>query len=398
MQKAPSIFILLLLVSFGSVSAVLYTPALPQIAHELALSQNAAQLTVTLFLIGYALGTLPYGPLADRFGRKVAAYLGICIAILGGLLILFVKASDSFPLFLIGRLLMALGGSVGVQIAFTIVGDSYQHEKATKVITYLMLSFAIAPSLAIAVGGFLTTYLGWMSCFYFLIGYSLFLLLLTFYLPETCPKKDRHALNMKVIASTYLRKFRNKKIILCSLMTGCGAAIIYLFAAEAPFIGIERIGLSPDQYGLMNFIPPLGLILGSFLANFLSRYKRPLIDILNGSIVTLFFTTLMLILFWLDFVNPWTLFLPMPLIYIGEALMYANASSISLSHAQNKSYASAVIAFVTISSAVVTLFINEALPSEGILRMPVTFTLIAIIMLLLLGCLWRITAKEKATR
>ena len=182
------------------------------------------------------------------FGNFEVAILGCCV-------VLLVEKFHSFPLLLFGRLLMALGSCVGLKIAFTMVGDTTQHGKATKVISYMMLAFAIAPALAIGIGGFLTTQFGWASCFYFQTAYSIFLLILTFFLPETCVQKDFRALEIRTIASTYLQKIQNKKLVTCALMMGCGASIIYLFAAVAPFIGIEKIGLSPDHYGLLNLIP-----------------------------------------------------------------------------------------------------------------------------------------------
>src|SRR5580700_3998703 len=79
-------FTLLLMISFASVNAVLFTPALPAIAHFFMLSNDQAQLTVSWFLVGYALGQLIYGPLANRFGRKPALYAGISLQIVSSLL------------------------------------------------------------------------------------------------------------------------------------------------------------------------------------------------------------------------------------------------------------------------------------------------------------------------
>ncbi len=384
-QKEPSLFILLLLVSFASISAVLFTPGLPQIAMQLGVSDATAQLTITVFLIGYALGLLPYGPLSNRYGRKPTVYLGISIAILGCLLVLLVEKFHSFPLLILGRLMMALGSSVGLKIAFTMIGDVYQHERATKKITYLMLSFAIAPALAIGVGGFLTDRFGWASCFYFQTGYSIFLLIMAFFLPETCREIDPHALKVKTIAEGYLQKIKNKKLVICAMLMGCGTSIIYLFAAEAPFIAINQIGLSAERYGLLNFIPPVGLIAGSLLANALAGKKPQLSVMMLGIAIACTFTAVMFILFLLNIVNPWTLFIPMPLIYLGESLVFANATSLVLSHAKNKSYASAAMSFLNMGMSVVTLLVFESLPSHSVIVMPLVFTFLAAAMILLRG-------------
>src|SRR5690349_9985312 len=108
MQNRPSFVLLVLLITFGSVSAVLFTPALPEMAHYFAVSDNTAGLTITLYLIGYALGPLLYGPLANRYGRKVALYIGIGLEILAALLCLLAAWLYSFNLLLFARFIMAL--------------------------------------------------------------------------------------------------------------------------------------------------------------------------------------------------------------------------------------------------------------------------------------------------
>lgn len=382
-RKEPPLFILILLVSFASVSAVLFTPALPEIALKLGITDAKAQLTITIFLIGYALGILPYGPLSNRYGRKPTIYIGITLAIVGCLLILLVQKYHFFWLMIVGRLLMALGSSVGIKIVFTIVGDLYQHEKATKIISYLVLSFAMVPAIAVAIGGFLVNSFGWVSCFYFLTGYSLLLLFLTTLIPETCPEKDPHALRLKKIAEGYLLKLKNKKLISCALMIGCGTSTIYLFAAQAPFIGINYIRLSPEEYGLLNFIPPIGIIIGSIFANALAGKKAPLFIILIGTVFAILIAALMLLFFLCDIINAWTLFIPMALLYLGESLVYTNATSLAMSHATNKSYASATLNFINMATSVFTLLVFQALPGHVLYLMPLVFTLAMIAMLFL---------------
>ena len=115
---------------------------------------------------------------------------------------------------------------------------------------------------------------------------------------------------------------------------------------------------------------------------------------LLGIAIAFTFTAVMLILFLLDRVNPWTLFIPMPLIYLGESLVYANATSLVLSHAKNKSYASAAMSFLNVGMSVATLFVFESLPSHSVIVMPLVFTSLAAAMILLRGGLSRIMKAE----
>lgn len=382
-RREPPLFILLVLASFASVSAVLFTPALPEISKKLEISQAQAQLTMTIFLVGYALGNLPYGPIANRFGRKPAIYLGGALAAIGSLLVTLVSSRDTFWLFILGRFLMALGSAVGMKVAFTMVGDVYQQQTATKKISSFIYSFALAPCLATAIGGALTLHLGWQSCFYFLIGYSLLICFLGSLLPETAPSKDLNALNIEKIAAGYLEKFRSKELVACGLIMGCMSAIIYLFATEAPFIGIEKIGLSPDTYGLLTFIPPIGMITGSLITKWLTGKKDPHFLMLLAGLSSLVISTLMLGLFILGPVNVWTLFIPMPFLFVGLAFLFANTSALAMVRAKNKSNASCVMNFINMGTAVVALLLLELLPVHEAFFMPLLFVLFSGFILLL---------------
>ena len=87
------------------------------------------------------------------------------------------------------------------------------------------------------------------------------------------------------------------------------------------------------------------------------------------------FAVLMLALFFLGLVDAWTLFLPMPFIYLGEAVVYANASSIALSHAHNKSYASATMSFLTMGTAFLVVLLFQSLRTHTPYVMPLIFTI-----------------------
>ena len=100
-------------------------------------------------------------------------------------------------------------------MTFTLVNECYPAKIATQKISYLMLSFAITPGLAIALGGLLNTYLGWMSCFYTGAVYGILLFSLVMRLPETHISLDYHALKINHIISSYQCQFKN-----ISLVTG----------------------------------------------------------------------------------------------------------------------------------------------------------------------------------
>ena len=122
-QKEPHIVTLIIMSSFASMGAVIFAPALPEIAQYFNISQGHSQLIITLFLLGYAVGQLVYGPLANRFGRKTAFYIGIFVATIGSLISIISEPLHSFKFLIFGRMLEAFGSSAGLVISFTIISD-----------------------------------------------------------------------------------------------------------------------------------------------------------------------------------------------------------------------------------------------------------------------------------
>lgn len=375
--REPPTIILLLVVSFASVLAVLFAPALPQMAKAMGISSNEAQIILSVYLVGYAFGVLPYGPLSNRFGRKPALFIGASIALLGSFMAIFAAEMSLYWLMILGRIITALGSAAGLKVVFTIIADVFHKEAAAKKLSLLVLAFATTPGLGIALGGFLTEQLGWKSCFYFMAFYCCLMLFLVSFLPETSQNHGSEPLNGEKIQKSLFRVFKNRTVVFSGLMMGCGASTIYLFATIAPFIGISKIGLSPEQYGLFNFIPPMGMIVGSYWSRYLADRWIIMRTIHLGICIAFFSSVTMLFLFLSGCLNAWTLFLPMPCMQVGFTLVYSNASLAAMSHTEDKSNASAVMHFVNLGFVVFSLFSIEAIPFHEPFLLPLAFTLLA---------------------
>ena len=383
MGKKPPFITLLLLMPFAAISALLFTPALPLIGQKFHIGNSAVSTAMTIFLFGYALGNLLYGPFAKRYGRKPSIYLGISISLLGIFLILLSDFFVNFPLLLIGRFLTAIGSTSGMKISYTMIGDSFTGAKATKIISLASLSFAIAPSLSVAIGGILTSQLGWTSCFYALAIYNLLLLTLALKLPETAPYLDKQALDSSHIIETYKKKFLNKQLVLSALLMGSVTSILYLFSSLAPFIAISDLKLDPETYGLFNFIPPIGLILGCLTSSRLSSYKSPFEVLSLGFSVVCLMVAVLFGLFFIGDINIWTLFLPIPFLYFGTSLMFNNAVSLALEKAHDKSNGSAVMSFVNISFATFSVLVSNFLKGSNPIVLPTLYIVLVLIISLL---------------
>ncbi len=378
----PQLLILLLLVSFASVGAVLFTPGLPAITSFFNLSTAEAQLTITTYLVGYALGQLPYGPLANRFGRKKTLYIGISLSILGSLLCA-ISGSISFGVLVFARFLQALGASVGLKISFTMVADVYNQTDSTKIFSRIIMAFAIMPGLAVAIGGWLIHLLNWQSCFYFLALFGGLMLWLSTRLPETSKSLDSNALNIRSVLHSYGVMFKNPRLVISGLVMGCGSAVVYIFASKAPFIGINLIGLSPKVFGTYNLIPLLGMLSGSILAMKLAGRFSFQFFLLSGILSAFVASFGMLVPFSIGIINSVSLFFPMVFIYMAEAVVFSNISSFGLTNAKNKSNGSAVMNFINLGTTVIAVLLSELIYPESLILMPLSFIFFFSFMLVL---------------
>lgn len=360
--KFPRILILQLLASFATVAAILFTPALPQISNAFQLSAGQGQWPVTIYLFGFSFGPLLYGPLANRVGRKKALLLGIAIAFVGSLCAFF---ASSFWFFCLSRFIQALGAVAGLKIVFTMVSDLHEGRSAAKVLAILLLGFSVAPGVGLAIGGWLTDAFGWKSCFGFLSLYSATLFLCTFTLPETAQRINTSPLRLKGILSGYFHQFQHIPLLLYAALMGLSVTMNYVFAAEAPYVGINIMGLSSGQYGLFGLVLSGGMLVGLWLSRYIAEWVSSRVAIASGIFICLAGACLMAVFFIASWLGGWGLFLPQALIQMGVGLIWVFAPAESLSQVADKSNASAVTQFLSMGCATaLTLLVGAFLPKD----------------------------------
>jgi predicted MFS family arabinose efflux permease len=346
--------ILLLLISFATVVGLLFTPALPELAKDFGISESKAQWLITIFLFGYCIGQLPYGPLSNRFGRKPTIFFGIALSLLGSILCIF---ATSFSFLCFARLIQSLGAAVGLQVTFTMVSDQRSGASATKMIALLSLAFGLTQGLAVAIGGFITPFAGWKGCFIFLTVYSVFLALLCLALPETSKPVNPDRFKLSSIAKNYSKQFKDSFLMRHAILVSLATTMIYIYATLSPYIAIQVLGLSPPAFGLWNLIPAIGLLCGAFISQHFASKTTPRTNIASGILIAFLGTLVMAYFFSWDLRSEWTLFLPQFFIQIGSNLAWSNSSAKGLSESVDKSNAAAVLQFINLSGAVIGVYL-----------------------------------------
>ncbi len=367
-----SFFTLILMISFPVVNAVLITPALPSITKFFDISDETGQHIVLWYLLGYTFGQLLYGPLANRFGRKRALYIGISLQIFSSFICAFSGLINYFTLLELGRFTLALGAGVGLKMAFTYVNECYEPKIISQKISYLMLAFAITPGLAMALGGFLTIQFGWTSCFYAGIAYGLVLLVCVSQLPETKIELDFEALKLNHLLNAYGKEFKNISLVAGGLLMGLTTCFVYVFVTLAPFVAINLLGMSAEEYGLANILPSAGYVVFAIATAHLSIKYCLQSLILTGIFLVISGVLLMFLTTLAHLSAIISLFIPITIIYFGEVLIYPNTSALAMSSSTDKAHASAVMNFLTIGLPTIAV-LSIGLFSITTMLLPIIF-------------------------
>jgi len=259
-RRQLAVFVLILgaLTAFSAMSIDMYLPAFPQMARDLGIPLGMVQLSISAFLYGSAAGQLFYGPLADRWGRRMPLLAGLSLYVVSTIGCACVRTGEGL---LFWRVVMAVGGGAGMVISRAVVRDLYDTADAARMFSLLMLVMGAAPILAPMAGGQLLLLTGWRGIFGFLGIFGLLsVCAVAFGLPESLPKERRSHRSFAQMISVYGHLFRNGHYLRYAVALGCIAGVNFAYISGAPFIFIELNGISPQHFGLFFGANAFGLI------------------------------------------------------------------------------------------------------------------------------------------
>ncbi|EMD1844761.1 multidrug effflux MFS transporter [Raoultella planticola] len=250
------LFILILsgLMAFASLSTDIYLPAMPVMAAEL---QGDAELTITGFLIGFAVAQLIWGPIGDRLGRRTPLFIGMVLFIIGSV---GCALSVSIDQIIFWRVFQALGACTGPMLARAMVRDLFARTRAAQMLSTLTIVMAIAPIIGPLLGGQLIGVTSWHAIFWLLAGIGLLMLLALRWLPETLPPERRQQGSPLKAFHHYGQLLRNRIFIRYTLSLTCYYVAAYAFITGSPDVYIRYFGVEPQHYGWLFAVNILGLM------------------------------------------------------------------------------------------------------------------------------------------
>lgn len=373
--------LLLSYICTGSVAAALITPALPAIEHAFQLGHGALEWVVSIFLIGYVLGQLMYGPIANRYGRKKALQIGMGVSIVGVLMCLLAAYIYYYPLLLLGRLVTALGAASGLTCTFVLINESLPADQAKHAMAFTPISFTAGIGLSVTVGGLVTQYLSWQDCFWVQLIYSAVMLCATHYLKETL--KQPTPINFSAVFSYLAHNLTHKKLVIFSLAAGLVSAVSYGYSAFAPIFTQAKLGLSASQYGYWNLINMAGMLGSGFLsARLIKKHSARYTLSVGFILLSLSIVSMCLVAFTHSSNTIW-FFLTTTLLYLFSGMIFPVASYFASNATDDRAHASSVMSFVNLGSATIGVIVLGYLPFTSI----VSFTTVLIAFFVLVTAL-----------
>ncbi len=248
----------------GPLTTDLYLPSLPEIAQQLAASTAQVQLTISAYLVGFAVGQIVYGPISDRHGRKPVLLSGIALYCAASMAC---ALSVSIEMLIAARFAQALGGCGGIVLSRAVVRDLYSGARAGRELSVIGAVMALAPVLAPVAGGALQTAFGWRSAFFTLVaagiaGAGIVWLLL----PETLARRATEPVSLSSMAKSYRIVARNRAYLAYLSLTASSYAGLFAWISGASFVLQDLYGLSPFAFGVAFAIGSVGYMTGSTLS------------------------------------------------------------------------------------------------------------------------------------
>lgn len=272
-QSSHSALILILgLLSMLTALAIdMYLPSLPTIAADYAVSSGRVQMTLSCYMLGFAIGQIIYGPMADAVGRKPVIIYGTLLFAIAGIACALAQSIEQLIAI---RFLHGFTAAAASVVINALMRDLFSQDEFSRVMSMVTLVMTLAPLLAPMVGGIIMLWAGWHSVFFVISAVALLAtLLFARYVPETLPVENRQKFHLRSILANFINICRHRRIFCYMLIGGFSFSGMFSFLSAGPFVYIELNGVSPQNFGYYFAFNILFLFL---MALFNSRYVQRL--------------------------------------------------------------------------------------------------------------------------
>ena len=325
MSRPLLIVLISALVMLGPFTNNIAVPSLPSIATALEVDFGAAQLVLSIFMVGFAAGQLVVGPMSDRYGRKPVLVVSLFIFAVAG--VGCALAPDLYSL-MAARLFQALGASATMSVGRAMVRDCFSSDRIAQVYAYVGTALAFGPVVGPVFGGLIEVAGGWRAVFGFVAAVGVAMLLaIRFLLRETNAHLNPDALRPARLVGNYGFLLSNRHYmgyVLCNAICYGG---IFAFTSCSSYVLIGLLKVTPDVFGGLYAITVSAYGFGSLLASQITRRVGLNGMIVIGGLIMTFSGEILAVLPLLGYFNIWTVVLPFAGFAFGTGFVFPSGQA-----------------------------------------------------------------------
>ncbi|WP_340608505.1 multidrug effflux MFS transporter [Xenorhabdus bharatensis] len=347
-NKIPAfaLFLLALMTAFDVMAIDMYLPAFNAIKESLNTDLVKVETSLSLFLVGLAIGQGMLGPVIDHYGRRTPLLLGILIFSLASLL---TSTTDDIVLFNIGRIVQGLSGAVTLVVPRAIISDTCDAHTSARLFTILMQIVVIGPIIAPPLGSILLSVFGWRAIFLMLFALSFFTLIAAYrFIPESLPKESRQTGSLSKQLYSYIKVTKNSYFLMNVLSSSFVMGTLFAYINSSAFIFLNHFGFTPKVYSYFFAANAVGMVFFGFINMKLLKFYKAAVVLKWSLLANLFFVMLLLISVTAGLTS---IYFVIPLLFMSVAtlsLLFGNGISVTMNSvsAAETGTASAVLGMI----------------------------------------------------
>lgn len=270
MNKKMSTSLIILLAAVFAMSPFAidsYLPAIPVMATDLNIETSMVAVTVSIYVLGLAVGQLFGGPLSDRFGRRPIMVVGLLIFSIGSLLL---ASAESMEMLWAWRVIQSIGGGIAVVGVPATIRDNAEGKEAARLFSLVALIMMLAPSIAPTVGTVILKTLSWHWIFIML---SVVAVIVALGAAVVMPKEEKAS--KPKAAGGYISVIKEHRALGYLFAQAFGYAVLMTFITNAPFAYIEHFGVTVELFSGLFIANVIGIVIVNRVNSLLLRAYEP---------------------------------------------------------------------------------------------------------------------------
>lgn len=304
-------------------------------------------LMLSVFFLGLAIAQPIYGPLSDRFGRRIVLIGGLWIYTIASAITML---TQSFPILITGRFFQALGVCSASVSVYAIVRDVCDQKSMISSISTITAIISIGPTLAPLLGSLLNMINGWRTSFIFLFAIGCgYIIIVQLLFVETLHEKNPSTLTLKNVSKNYWQLVRRPNFFIFCIVRGFVYGIFFSFFSLSTLFIIQQMHFSTLSYSLLMALNGLVMFLSAKASPLIARKVALFKIMFFGLFLIMIGGVLMLFINRYIATNIFTLLLPMSLVTMGIGVIMSTASTGALQLTEKNTAGSATAVINTIS-------------------------------------------------